>query len=213
MDKVEKVMQELEKTAVKDSSYLADILAGAEPTGVYTYKNALKNKKNHGKHKFFGDVGGFVGGAAISTALSGAAAYGLGKLVKNKDVGKALKQMGKDQFRLFNPKKVLDTMKKIPEATKTQKEVSNITSTIAKVHASKNVGGIDLGAELKRSKSALDSAKVYKDKHGESQVDTLRKGLGIMSGAAAGLLGGALNAGSAHAQYNVGKKNQKKGVK
>lgn len=88
-----------------DSSYLVDFLAGADPTGVFTFRNAFGNEDNHNTHKFVGDVGGFTGGVALGALLSALAGKGAAKVFGNKNQPIAPRSL-RDKF--------LD-MKKSPE--------------------------------------------------------------------------------------------------
>ena len=73
----------------KDTSYLRDFVGGVDPTGVMTFNNSLRNEKNHGKHKLFGNMGGFAGGAAIGAAMPAALGYAASKALKVKNPGLA----------------------------------------------------------------------------------------------------------------------------
>lgn len=101
----------------EDTSYITDFIRGIEPTGKWAFKSGLTNKNNHQVHKFFGDLGGLVSGAAITTALSGLGMIAAGKIYKNQpNLSKILEESGKDMFYLLNPKKAVDILKAYPKS-------------------------------------------------------------------------------------------------
>lgn len=194
------------KSAAKDSSLIKDFLAGVEPTGVYTFENARTNKKNHGLHKAVGDVGGFLGGAAISTALGAAGTYGIGKLMRKSNLGKYLVEGAKDQMLLFAPHKAVRHIKNLPRATKVMHKAEGMNRAMNSVHRGKNPDNKAVSGLLDKANAYLEESASYAKSTGGEAADTFRKGLAITGGAAAGVLGGGLNALSAHAQYDAGLK-------
>jgi len=194
------------KSAAKDSSLIKDFLAGVEPTGVYTFEHARTNKKNHGLHKAMGDVGGFLGGAAISTALGAAGTYGIGKLMGKSTLGKYLVEGAKDQMLLFAPHKAARHIKNLPRATKVMHQADGMNQALNSVHRGNNYNQKAIKGVLGKANTYVEEAASYAKSTGDEASDTFRKGLAITGGAAAGVLGGGLNALSAHAQYNAGLK-------
>lgn len=190
----------------KDSSLLRDFVAGVEPTGVYTFEHARTNKGRHGLHRAMGDIGGFAGGAAISTVLGAAGTYGAGKLLRKAHLGKYLVEAGKDQMLLFKPHKAMKTLKNLPRSTKVMHGAQEMTTDMNKIYRSGNTAINPQSRVFKSSKNYFESAASYAKNTGEEAQDTFRKGLALVGGAAAGTLGGGLNALSAHAQYNAGLK-------
>lgn len=201
----------------KNSSSLIDVLSGVEPTGVYTYRNALTNKNHHTRHKILGDLGGFVGGAVLSTGITGAGAIASGKILskfeKTKGLGRILTTSGYSALSLLNPKKAYKAIKQIPEASKLTKkiqqvpdEISNVVKNIDKFNPGKKVDIKNLTGKAKQYKTILEDYKNYKDKYNESPINNVAHGVTVVGAGITATLSGALNATSAHVQYNSGLK-------
>lgn len=189
----------------KDSSLLSDFIGGIDPTGVKTFNNATNNQKNHALHRNVGVAGGFIGGAAISTALGAAGTYGMSRLLKNKPIGEYLLQGAKDQMSLFNPMKTFKTLKATPAALETL-TTGNALNKRALGHLDDPLrGAADKGMQA-LSKEYVDKAKNFDLKYKEDADAVGARGLAMVGGLAAGGLGGGLNALSAHVQYNAGRK-------
>jgi hypothetical protein len=199
-------MKYFEKNA-KDTSAIKDFMAGAEPTGVFTFRNAAKNIKSHTKHKLVGDVGGFVGGAGISAALGGLGTIGLGKLLHKKpNISKLVTMAGKDQFLFFRPKKAIQTLRKLPAAMGQIRKEQDLVKDVKKVYKTKNIKGTK---NVKTHKSTLESSEKFTKIHGEDAPSVARKGASILAIGGTAALGGGLNALSAHTQYNAALKLKK----
>lgn len=215
---------------MKESTYLKDFAAGAEPTGIYTFRNAYRNKGKHGRHKTFGNVGGFAGGAILSTGMTAGGLAAGGALLKRTKWGgisRHLVEGAKDSLTLFNPVKTVRVMKAFPKgmgiSMRQKKLFENVERTTQR--AERYVKGkkkIDITTELpERSRQALEK-EVYKpykkleadkiqfrQKHKMDPFVAVRKGMAVIGGATTGTLGGGLNALSAHAQYDSGVKARK----
>lgn len=103
----------------KESTLSQDFIAGIDPTGVSTFRNAMKNEKNHAVHKAVGNTGGFIGGAlmgaAVPAALTGAVSLAMRK--KNPEFAKEMATMAKGSLDAYNPrrmKKYFGAMKELP---------------------------------------------------------------------------------------------------
>lgn len=210
---IEKIASNLYKKA-EDSSYLKDFISGVEPTGVYTFENATKNKKNHGKHKAVGDVGGFLGGYALSTlsTAAGMGALGLGAKKLKPDMASSLMRGAKNSLEALRPKKLHETMKKLPEASSISRDTGKIFNKAddivdkAKVKSkAKTLNPQDITDKAEEAVNLMKRRKAYKGKHGTSPEYDFAKGVTALGGVAVGTLGGGLNALSAHTQYNAGK--------
>jgi len=104
MNKVAMYKEMIYKRA-KDSTYISDFLAGLEPSGIYTFENALKNRENNNFHRHIGNLGGFVSGvtigAATPAALAGAGYLALRK--KNPAAAQALRDQMKASLSVRDP--------------------------------------------------------------------------------------------------------------
>jgi len=185
------------KKLAKDSSVLRDFMAGVEPTGVVTFGNATKNKSNHNMHKAVGDAGGFIGGAAISTVLSAAGTAGIGKLLakKNPVLGKALVTGARHAMESFRPVKTIKTLGRLGESSKLTLGISGLASKAVK-------GGSKLD-DASKAKKLFEGSKKYLATHGVTPQEDFTKGVTMLGTLATAGLGGALNATSAHTQYNT----------
>lgn len=189
--------EETFKKVAGDSSVLSDALAGIEPTGVYTFRNASKNKEDHARHKAVGDLGGFLGGAVLSTVISAGGTAALGKVISRKypTLGAALVTGAKDSMSTLNPKKLVNTLKKLPESSRLTLGMSNMTGK-----AVKNTATL---SDIEKTKNMFIDSKKYYDKHKTTAGNDFASGVTMLGTLAAGALGGALNATSAHTQYNA----------
>jgi len=224
------MLQKLNFHKYAGSSFFSDFMAGVEPTGKYTFENASKNQqegiKNHGMHRFMGDVGGFIGGGALAVATGAAGLYGGAKLLQkihpNSSTAGHLIQGAKDQIGMFNPLKTFRTLKNYSEAKglvggslKNLRGISEHYDDAVNMTRTKN---FDITPEkvdsikdvLTKTKDNMEGLKTYKATHGEEASDTVRRTLGILGGGAAFGIGGGMNALSAHVQYNAGRDLAKK---
>jgi len=107
MNKIARYKEEIVKMAEsKAKSYLHDFAAGIDPTGVMTFKKALKDKEDHNRHRRIGNIGGVISGATagvlLPAALTGATALALKK--KNPSLSKEFSIMTRGALDAFNPK-------------------------------------------------------------------------------------------------------------
>jgi hypothetical protein len=211
-----KIEHILEKLA-KDSSWLKDFGAGVEPTGVFTFRNAYLNKKNHSKHRMAGDIGGFAGGAALSTVMGAAGLAGVGavlKRTKHGNLGHALWTGAKDSLMVFNPSKAIKALKRLPSGMQLATRQNNLANRLDDTATSMNkmrTYSSQIPPRDVVNKAYGEAASLSKDraafeaKHGVNSIEAVRQGMAIVGGSAAAGLGGGLNALSAHAQYNQGR--------
>lgn len=227
-----------------DSSYLADFMAGVEPTGIVTFRNALENKENHAAHKALGDVGGFVGGSLLGVLSSAGASKAVAAALRKKSpaLAKDFDNSAIGSLEALNPKKLKNYLQAFPELAKYKMEAGKVLSDMK--HMSKDVdkakvtlsslkdindpkilqGRLEaLGPEFKSSvlrsrnlrrqlnnlqeTEARISGKYF---GGASVTEGTEKALSATVGALAGVGGGALNAFSAHTQYDTGRAARKK---
>lgn len=200
----------------KDSSYVKDFLYGVDPTGVRTFNTGLKNKRNHGIHRFAGTVGGTMGGAAITTGASALGAMGLGKIVgmKNKALGDMIYRGGKNILGLFNPSKVKRTFKALPEATNIMNnkiKLMNKANTLADKTSKANVvnqytKNKQFVKGLANQRDSLGAAEKAFIKTNKVSPDELyERGLGMAAGSAGAALGGGISGYTAYSQYGAGR--------
>jgi hypothetical protein len=187
---------------------IKDFVAGVEPTGVYTFKNAIENKKFHTRHKAMGNLGGFIGGSAISAVLGAAGTIGLGKVMAKKHPGisKLITMAGKDQFLFFRPKKAIQTLKKLPAAMGQIKKEQNLVQDVKKVYSTKKITGTK---NVKTHTDTLKSSEEFTKTHGEDAAAVARKGAAVLGIGSTAVLGGGLNALSAQSQYSTALKLKK----
>jgi hypothetical protein len=210
------------KSKSGDSTILGDFVAGVDPTGVQTFKNATNNKKNHLMHQAVGNVGGFLGGAAISTGLAATGAltlgWGLGK--KFPVLGKTLRDAGKTQFSIFNPASTWQTVKRVPQAINIASRQGAIFKDVTNAYSKSQggqivnniVGKSNPKSQFQNAKKVMDDALNYKKKYGEDPVNTVEKGVALIGGVTSGVLGGGLNALSSQMQYSSALKRKKQGL-
>lgn len=236
-----KYKRAIEKMA-KESGAMQDFIAGVDPTGVRTFRNALNNEKNHKKHKLMGDLGGFAGGAlagvAMPAALTGAASLALKK--KMPGLSKDLGYMAKGSLDALNPKKVVRYAKALPELSKFQGAGSDLmkksNSVMGKVgdaerkfnafksgHLSPSeVRTMAQGGGVKKSIQELADLRAANDKvqsiganlsknyfNGAQVSEGAQRGMTALTTLGTAAAGGALNASSAHLQYNTARNTKK----
>jgi hypothetical protein len=191
----------------KDTSLIKDFMAGVEPTGVYTFENATKNIKSHTKHKIIGDVGGFVGGSAISAALGALGTIGLGKTLSKKHpvISKLVTMAGKDQFLFFKPRKAIKALKNLPAAMTQISKEQKLVKDIKSAYKTKSIKAINLSEKERVLRSSEEFTKTY----GEDAAGIARKGAAVLGIGGTSVLGGGLNALSAHTQYDTALKLKK----
>lgn len=208
-----------------ESNYLSDFVYGMEPTGKFTLESSMKNKKNHGKHRFFGDLGGAVSGAVVAPAATGGLTLLLSKLLKRSpSTSKVLHDVGKDMLELYNLKKVKQTFKNFSQGIRTGQDTMNkskkmiediddIRKTYETVGKGSQITEKDILTNIDKlhninntSKEVSDTLKAYKNKVGESPVETVRRGTALASGLLSAGVGASINTLSAHTQYNMGRK-------
>jgi len=232
----------IEKKA-KESTMAQDFVAGIDPTGVRTFRNSMENKKNHGRHKLMGDIGGFAGGAISGALLPAALTGGASLAVKKKLPGlsKNLSNMSKGSLDAFNPKKVIKYTKSLGKLSEFQglgsqlmHKSNNLMSDIDKVDdfikIMKDGGKISKSKAYAISKANNKNSYVGKIKDtkninnkiqnlGDDLSKNYYNGKGVAEGGERALTslttigtalgGGALNASSAHLQYNTGRSTKK----
>lgn len=235
--------REIEKVA--ESSMKDDFIAGVDPTGVRTFRNAMNNETKHSTHKLLGDLGGFAGGAVsgalIPAALTGAAALATKK--KLPGLSKNLTNMSKGSLDAFNPKRVSKYTASLGKLSKFQglgsqlmhksnkimngaDEAEKITSVLknggklseSKIYAisrnkkiSPNTTINDL-RDLKNTNAKLQSLSDDLSKNyynGKSVSEGGERALTSLTTLGTALGGGALNASSAHMQYNTGRSTKR----
>lgn len=227
-----------------DSSYLADFAAGVEPTGIFTFRNALENKENHLAHKAMGDVGGFVGGSLLGVLSSAGASKAVATALRKKSpaLAKDFDNSAVGSLEALNPKKLKNYLQAFPELAKYKMEAGKVLADMK--HMSKDVdkakvtlsslkdindpkilqGRLEaLGPEFRSSvlrsrnlRRQLDNLQETETRlsnkyfGGASVAEGTEKALSATVGALAGVGGGALNAFSAHTQYDTGRATRKK---
>lgn len=227
-----------------DSSYLADFAAGVEPTGIFTFRNALENKENHTVHKIMGDVGGFVGGSLLGVLSSAGASKAVAAALRKKSpaLAKDFDNSAVGSLEALNPKKLKNYLQAFPELAKYKVEAGKVLADVK--HMSKDVDKAkailadlrdisdssslekrleSLGPEFKSSvlrsrnlRRQLDNLQETEARisskyfDGASVTEGTEKALSATVGALAGVGGGALNALSAHTQYDTGRATRKK---
>lgn len=212
----------------KDTNTLQDFIAGIDPTGVQTFKNATRNRKGHLKHKIVGNIGGFLGGMGIGAAIP-AGLTGLGALVLRKKspmLAQSLRTAAKTAINAANPFAIARSIKLAPlvgkwksKATKVmakQKKASKLYGKKMTKHKGNNTDvALDLASRkssertikgaTKASEKFIDYSDDISKKYlkGADPADALPESLGVLIAAGGGLGGGVLNALSANAQYNA----------
>lgn len=212
-----KGLLKLKKLFIKsgESSILKDFAAGLEPTGVVTFQNAMKNKKRHGLHKTIGNIGGFLGGAAISPAAAALPTIVAGKLLKRKNpaLGSTLEQSGKHLLHMYKPKSVKQVFRHGGKALRIglnkKVNVENLEKNIRKVHtkgrftASMRKSVASSIRDLKRGyKSSIDLEK----RTGMKTDDLAQRTFSFIGGGASAAIGGSINSASANLQYSAGRR-------
>lgn len=189
-----------------ESSYIKDFTAGVDPTGILTFKNSIGNEKNHTKHKLVGNIGAFLGGGAISIGLSAAGIKGLSKAFKNKNpqASRLLADASSDAFSALNPRKVKKAIKDLPEAASLHRRTAGTMNKIDK--NMQNLNALD----VKQVQKLILDRKAFEVKNKMTSDKALAKSMGVLSGAAAGVLGGGLASYSANSQYNSAQRIKKK---
>lgn len=193
-----------------DSTMTQDFLAGIDPTGVVTFRNATKNEKDHGKHKLVGNIGGFLGGYVLSTGLgaAGMAATALAIKKKAPALSEYLGQGAKDSLKAINPFSAVKSLKNIKKSTQIVDDTTKYISKADKAYKNSMMPGHvpdtkmlsnDFKGVSDLQKSRVDFGKAT----GLSPERNLSEGIGIVGGIASGVLGGGLNALSAETQYNT----------
>ncbi len=190
---------------------MRDFFGGMDPTGISTFNTAYGNRERHGMHRATGVAGGFIGGAAASTALGALGTYGMGRILRKRPIGGYLLQGAKDQMSLFNPSRTIKTLRATPEAME--------ALTLGNAMNKKGLEHLDRGHFMHNVAAQAEvgtlgseyvaKAKKFRAKYNEDPDDVGARGIAMIGGLAAGGLGGGLNALSAHVQYNAGLKNQK----
>ncbi|MCK9325111.1 MAG: hypothetical protein M0P69_06410 [Bacteroidales bacterium] len=229
-----------------DSSYLADFMAGVEPTGIFTFRNALENKENHSAHKAMGDVGGFVGGSLLGVLSSAGASKAVATALRKKSpaLAKDFDNSAVGSLEALNPKKLKNYLQAFPELAKYKMEAGKVLADVKRVAKDvdsakttvsnlKSIPSPASIAQFLRTEANNPEVKssVLRSRNLRRQLDNLQetetrlsntyfggasvaegteKALSATVGALAGVGGGALNAFSAHTQYDTGRATRKK---
>lgn len=202
--------KEAQQSSSNQSSYLDDFIAGMEPTGVYTFEYGMDNEGESNSeylgHQTAGTAGGFLGGAALSTALTGLGMLGLGKGLgaagASKGLAKGMQTGGKDALKLFNPKAAYRSIKQAPEAARLFERRKGLVSDLSDAATNFNLSKLHGPSSIK---SVMDDSADFYSRYGKTPENAFRESAGVMGGGVAGILGGGLSGLSSLTQYEAGR--------
>ena len=182
---------------ISESSMIKDYLAGFEPTGYFTFRNAVENENNHGLHKTIGDIGGFTGGFVLSGLTAGGGLYGASKVLTrmNPSLSKSLSNIGKETLSNLNPVRLYRNLKMLPESYSIVHDMHGSVGSLLDSPSSKAL--LDTGKSLVRR-------KMYMLQHGISPEKAYASGQLALGTTMAGVMSGGLSGLAAHTQYNSG---------
>ena len=203
-----------------ESTVVKDFIAGIEPTGVMTFRQAMQNKKRHTLHRAVGDVGGFIGGALVSPAATALPTMAFGKLLSRKSpvLGKTLVTTGKEMLRMYNPKHWKSVIRHGKEALNVSLRKRDLFQK-AEGMVNKAVENRTFAAPKEVLKMVGDAKKDYiaasklRRVTGEDTTALAQRTMGFIAGGASALMGGGVNALSADLQYVTGRSVARKKIK